>query len=135
MSRPRTVAGMLPALGVSLLPTVGCPACLPAAASVLGAMGLTFIAEPPYAFWINLGALALALGVLLWNRNKLGFLPFWTAAAGAVAVMAGKFAHPSSVLTWFGIALLLLASIWSASRKVALTSCSACTDTQKPKEE
>jgi hypothetical protein len=62
--KSRTVVGVVPAVGSSLLPTLTCPSCLPALASVLGAVGLSFIAEPRYLLWINLVALTVALVLL-----------------------------------------------------------------------
>jgi hypothetical protein len=62
--KSRTLAGVVPAVGFSLLPTIACPACLPALASVLGAAGLSFVAESRYLPWFNLAALVIALVLL-----------------------------------------------------------------------
>ena len=111
--RSRTVAGVVPALGFSLLPTITCPACLPALASVLGAAGLTFIAEPRYLLWLNLAALVVALAFLARRERRLISVPLALAAAGATAVMLGKFVWINSWIWWSGLAVFMLGSIWS----------------------
>ena len=111
--RSRTVAGVVPAVGFSLVPTIACPACLPALASVLGAAGLSFVAERRYLLWLNLAALVIALALLARGERRWVPVPLALAAAGATAVMLGKFVWSNSWIWWGGLAVFMLGSIWS----------------------
>ena len=71
--KSRTLAGVVPAVGFSLLPTIACPACLPALASVLGAAGLSFVAESRYLPWFNFGSLSNCLSSSREGRATMGF--------------------------------------------------------------
>jgi hypothetical protein len=62
--KKRMVLGVLPAIGLSAIPTFACPACLPALASLLSAIGLTFLTKSQYLVWVNFAALGLALTIL-----------------------------------------------------------------------
>ena len=124
--RSRTVASVVPAVGFSLLPTITCPACLPALASVLGAAGLSFIAEPRYLLWVNLAALLIALAFLARGERRWVSVPLGLAAAGATAVMLGKFVWISSWVWWSGLAVFLLGSLWSGVRRRASKVCTKC---------
>lgn len=125
--KSRTVAGVVPAVGFSLLPTIACPACLPAFASVLGAAGLTFIAEPRYLLWLNLAALVGALALLARGERRWISGPLALAAAGATAVMLGKFVWINSSIWWSGLAVFMLGSIWSGMwRRRSNNVCTDC---------
>ncbi len=70
------VLGVLRAIGISAIPTLACPACLPVLASALGALGMIFLAQSEYLVWANLVALVLALTILFMKRRANGFAPF-----------------------------------------------------------
>lgn len=125
----KTSLTMLPAIGVALLPKVACPACWPAYAGFLSAIGLGFLIDTAYLLPLTAGFLVLAVGALAFRaRHRRGYGPF---AAGAIAtgiVLIGKFAHESDPAMYGGLALLIGASIWNTwPRNVAQTkSCQAC---------
>ncbi len=121
----RSVAAVLPAIGFSLLPSITCPACLPALASVLGAVGLTFIAKPLYLLWLNLGALVIALTLLARGEHRWISTSIGVAGIGATAVMLGKFAWVNSWIWWSGLAIFMLGSIWSGMRR-STRGCANC---------
>ena len=121
-----TAIGIVPAVGLSLLPTLTCPACLPALASILGAVGLTFIAEPRYLFCLNLAAFVIAWLLLARNECHWRSLPLGGAAIGAVAVMLGKFLWKSSFLWWIGLGVFMAGSVWSGLRRTSQQMCVNC---------
>jgi len=65
-----------PGVGAALLPKVACPACWPAYAGLLSALGLGFLMETRYLLPLTIGFLALALGAIGWRaRSRRGFGP------------------------------------------------------------
>lgn len=125
--KSRSVAGILPALGFSAMPTLTCPACLPVLAAALGAVGLTFIAERAYLVWLNSGALLIALFLLARGEQKWVSGPVLVAAAGAAGITFGKFVWTNSAIWWIGFGLFVGASAWSSlTRKSKRLSCSEC---------
>lgn len=124
--RARTITGIVPAVGFSLLPTITCPACLPALATVLGAAGLSFVVEPRYLLWLNLAALLIALAFLARRERRWISVPLTLAAAGATAVMLGKFVWINSWIWWSGLAVFMLGSIWSGVRRRTNKVCANC---------
>jgi len=124
--KSRTVVGVVPAVGFAALPILTCSACLPALASALGAVGLTFIAEPKYLVWLNLAALVIALLVLASSERHWISAPLGVAGAGATAVMFGKFVWANSWLWWAGLGLFMLGSIWSGLKRKSKNVCINC---------
>jgi len=120
------ILGVLPAIGVSAIPTLACPACLPALASVLGAIGLTFLIQREYVVWANLAALVLALTILYAKRRANRYAPFLLGAVGAVAIMLGKFVLAERALAWSGLAVLIFASALTTSGRRDATTCKVC---------
>lgn len=127
MKAKRTILGVVPAFGFSLIPTLTCPACLPALASVLSAVGLTFLAQREYLIWFNLAALGISLVILARGEKKWISWPLVIAVLGAAAVMLGKFVWSSSAVWWTGLGIFMLGSAWSAfGRKSPSGRCNEC---------
>lgn len=126
MKKKGMVLGMLPAIGLSAIPAVACPACVPALASVLSAIGLTFLTNGAYLLWVNLVALLLALTVLFVKRRMNGYAPILLGTAGAVTIMLGKFVLARNVLAWSGWAVLVFASALTMLGRSDTTRCDAC---------
>lgn len=124
--KSRTIVSVVPAVGFSLLPVLSCPACLPALASVLGAVGLTFIAAPRYLVWLNLAALVTALVLLARSERHWVSTPLGAAAAGATAVMLGKFVWTSTSVWWTGLGVFMLGSIRSGVKRKSRNGCINC---------
>lgn len=125
MKKPM-VLGVLPAIGVSAIPTLACPACLPALTAVLGAIGLTFLTHRAYLLWVNLAALMLALTILFMKRRANGYAPFLLGATGAVAIMLGKFVFTENAVAWSGLAVLIFASALATLGRRDATMCNVC---------
>ncbi len=126
--KKRMVLGLLPAIGVSAIPTLACPACLPVLASALGAVGLTFLTWSEYLVWANLVALVLALAMLFMKRRVNGYTPFLLGTTGAVAITLGKFVITESALARSGLALLIFAPALTALGRRTATTCKVCDD-------
>lgn len=128
MKKKGMVLGMLPAIGLSALPAMGCPACVPALASLLGAVGLTFLTNSAYLLWVNLLALLLSLTILFVRRRTNGYAPFLLGFVGAATIMLGKFVLARNVLAWPGWAVLVFASALTILGGSNATKCDACSN-------
>jgi hypothetical protein len=124
--RKRMVLGVLPAIGVSAIPTLACPAFLPALASLLGAIGLTSLTNRAYLLWVNLAALMLALTILFMKRRANGYSPFPLGATGAVAIMLGKFIFTENAVALSGFVVLIFASALATLGRRDVTICKVC---------
>ena len=119
------IVGAVPALGASLLPSLSCPACWPAYASLLGAFGLSFLGQSTYLLWLNVAALAISL-IVLFRRARHGtYIPVLIGALAALLILTGKFLLNSNPAAWLGGAALLAAFVLSRP-KPKLERCRAC---------
>lgn len=122
-----------PALAVAFLPKLVCPACWPAYAAAVSALGLTFLLEVRYLLPLTVMALALAVVVLAWqSRSRWGYAPAGLAIAGAVAIVAGKFAADSAVLLYGGAAMFAAAFAWNAWPRRTVTGSADCPKCEVP---
>jgi hypothetical protein len=120
----------LPGVGVSLLPKLMCPACWPAYAGMVSALGLGFLISAKYLLPLTLAFLAItALGLGFRASRRHGYGPFWTGVAAAVMILTGKFYFDATQVTYAGIGLLIAASVWNSwprARAVITPFCPAC---------
>lgn len=125
----RGAAGVLPGVGIALLPKVACPLCWPAYAGVLSTLGLSFLMEDRWLLPISALLLLAAVSALAWRaKRRRGYRPFAIGALAAVVVLVSKFALEAPGLMYAGVAALLGAALWNAwpirNRTRACTSCS-----------
>jgi len=119
----------LPGVGAALLPVGLCPACWPAYAAVLAAVGLGFLLEAEYLLPITAGLLALALVALGFRAsNRRGYRPLALGFASAAAILAFKFFYPIGPLAYVGLLGLVAASVWNSwpKRNPGAGSCPSC---------
>jgi hypothetical protein len=117
----------LPAVAVSLLPKLMCPACWPAYAGVASALGVSFLISAKYLLPLTIGFLAitaLALGYRASRRHDYG--PLWLGLVAAVVILAGKFYFDAAQATYAGIGLLVAASVWNSWPRRATAASSCC---------
>lgn len=115
---------LVPGIAASLLPNLTCPACWPAYAAVVSALGLGFLVSSAYLFPITAPMVAVAVGCLFFQAaGRYG--PAWLGATAAVLVLAGKFLFDSKMTWYVGAGLLVAASLWSAWRRRSPRAC-AC---------
>lgn len=118
---------VFPAVGVALLPKLTCPACWPAYAGLLSALGLGFLNYTPYLLPLTALFLALTLATLAYRaRARRGFGPLILGGFAAMTVLIGKFSLDSDSALYAGVALLVGASLWNAWPKTAPGPCPAC---------
>lgn len=131
--RPRSALASLaavPAALAGLLPVGFCPACYPALAGFLGALGLGAYAERLLAP-LTLVLLLVALAGLGYQARKVGdYRPLAVGAVGAALMYAGQFVLVSSPVKIIGILLLVAASFWNVFPRLRRggESCSACAE-------
>lgn len=119
---------VIPAIGVSLLPKLACPACWPAYAGLLSVIGLGFLTQTKYLLPLTVGFLVVAVGALgIRARQRRGYGPFRIGLVAAAVVIIGKFLSESDAAMYGGIALLIAASLWNTWQKRKTSpSCPAC---------
>ena len=122
-------SAMLPAVGVALLPKLACPACWPAYAGLLSAIGLGFIDYTPYLLPLTVLFLTIALVALIVTaRQKKNYKPLVLGIVASVILLTGKFYFDSDSAMYVGMAMLVIASLWNTWPITSKTdtSCSTC---------
>src|SRR6266849_8884169 len=105
----------LPGVGVSMLPKLMCPACWPAYAALLSAVGLGFLISTTYLLPLTVLFLAVAVGSLGFRASsRRGLGPLWMGIAAAALILGGKFYLESTPTTYAGVGLLIVASVWNS---------------------
>lgn len=108
------IATTLPSL-VAVLPVLHCPACWPAYAGVLSALGLGFLWQAAYLLPITIILLTSAVFALAYKaRSRHGYMPMILGLAAAVAVLGGKFWLQSDPVVYGSLSILVVASVWNA---------------------
>ncbi len=105
----------VPGILASLLPLGACPACWPAYAGLLGALGLGFLLKGSFLLPVVFVFLLIALAGLAHKaRTRRGYGPFVLGLAGAGLIVFGKFVWGTPWIVYGGVAVLSAASIWNA---------------------
>src|SRR5438067_6138453 len=100
----------LPGITVSLLPKLMCPACWPAYAGIVSALGLGFLISTKYLLALTVVFLAISLIALAFRSSRRrGLGPFWLGLLAAALILIGKFEFESKYMTYTGIGLLISA--------------------------
>ena len=118
----------VPGVAVSLLPILACSICWPAYAALISSLGLGFLASSTYLLPLTGALLAAAVvGLGLQIRSK-GYGPFVMGLVSVATILPGKFLIGSNLMTYTGVALLVIASTWSLAprRSTTWASCSTC---------
>ena len=98
-----------------MLPVGLCPACWPAYAGLLSAVGLSFLLDATYLFPLTAVLLASAVGALaVAARTRRGYGPFVLGVAASGVLLFGKFVYQSDVAMYLGLAVLVTAAVWNA---------------------
>lgn len=120
---------LLPAILLALLPKVACPACWPAYAGLLSAVGVGFLARAEYLLPLTAIFLGIVLiGLAFRARARRGYGLFFWGVLGAAAVLVGKFVLELSFLFYAGLSLLVGASLWNTwpRKESKIASCCEC---------
>jgi mercuric ion transport protein len=133
--RWRNTVAVLPAIGTVLLPKVTCPACWPAYAGVLSALGFGFVNYTSYVLPLTIVFFALALAPLGYQaRHRRHITPLLVSLLAALLVIIGKFAFVSDLAVYAGITLFVGASLWNSwlQRDSKSGPCPACIPAAMP---
>ena len=130
------IAPLLPAIGTAVMPKLVCPACWPAYAGLLSALGLGFINYSPYLLPLTAVFLAVVLAMLAWRaKTRRGYAPLLLGIMAAAVVLIGKFHFDSDAAIYLGVALLVGASLWNTwPRRHPAASCPACVNSAEPNQ-
>ncbi len=122
----------LPSVGISLLPKLMCPACWPAYAGIVSALGLGFLISTKYLLALTAVFLAISVaGLAFRSARRRGLGPFWIGLVAAAVILIGKFGFDSTYMTYTGIGLLISASLWNSwPRRPEPRRCETCTPAQ-----
>ncbi len=127
--RPRSLASLfaaLPGIGVALLPKGLCPACWPAYAAVLSALGLGFLMQDRYLPPLTLAFLCLATFALAYRaRTRRGFMPAIVGGVAGLVFLGTKFALDVPTLAYLALGAFTVAALWNAW-PIRRPSCPAC---------
>jgi mercuric ion transport protein len=114
-TRWSTTAAVLPGILATLLPRITCPACWPAYAGFLGAVGLPILMDVRWLLPLTGASLLVAVGALaVGARTRRAWAPLLVGLAAAALVLIGKFVVGSNPATYLGTVLLVCASVWNA---------------------
>jgi hypothetical protein len=118
----------VPGIAFAFLPKIVCPACWPAYAGLLSALGLGFLLCETWLLALTTAFLGLSIGALAFRaRMRRNYGPFVFGLAAPVVVLAGEFAFDSKAATYGGLGVLVAASIWNAwPRRRIEAGCQAC---------
>jgi len=125
----RSLLATLPGIAVALLPNLACPACWPAYAGLVGALGLGFLVESRYLFPMTVVFLLLALLALGFRAGRRrGSGPLIAGIGASAAILVGKFWFEVDVVMYAGVVLLVAASVWNAwpRRDGVAAGCQEC---------
>jgi len=130
--RPSGLRGALslPAVGLTLMPKVVCPACWPAYAGLLSAVGVGFI--PTAAYLVPLTVVFLVVAVVplaVRARSGKSRVPFVLGLVASGLILLGQSWLRSDPTTYVGVAVLVAAWLCESRshREVAAdTPCPAC---------
>lgn len=77
-------------------------------------MGLAFLLNTAYLLPLTVGALVIAIGSLGFRaRQRFGYGPLAMGFVAAVLLVVGKFVMEFGAMTYSGIGLLVVASVWN----------------------
>jgi hypothetical protein len=128
----------LPAALVALLPAAACPACLPAYAGVLSAVGLGFLFNDRILGLLIAVFLAVGIASVGWStRSHRQPGPLVATLAGSAAIVAGRFIWNIPPVLYGGAALLIGASIWNIwlKRSAGSVACPKCAVQPSPERK
>ncbi len=123
------IFAVVPSTGAILIPGISCPACWPAYAGLLSALGIGFVNYTPYLLPITVLFLMIAVFALAFRaKRRRGYRPAFTGLIATIIIIVGKFVLSLGLLTYSGIGLLIIASIWNLwpRKNKGNVSCSFC---------
>lgn len=113
----------IPGVAAALLPNVTCPACWPAYAGLLSAVGLSFLMTGPF-FFVVVGALLSTSLFSLYHKagERRGYGPLLLGLLAAGIILAGKASGFADSVLYTGAIGLIAASLWNRWPRKRITS-------------
>lgn len=123
-----SVFASLGAIAVAALPVGTCPACLPAYAGILSALGLGFAFDGTWSLVTLAVLLIIGLFTLAWRANRRnGYKPFLFGLVASLLIILGKTNIDAEPILYAGSGLLLIVCIWNIwPRKKPLEKRACC---------
>jgi len=115
---PRSIWTVIPAVIVSLLPALSCPACWPVYAGLLSSIGVGFFNYTPYLLPLLIIFISVSVIALAYEDRKRG--RYWITVvgfAGGLAIVLNQLGLNSELLLYGGITLLIGSSLVSTVKK------------------
>jgi len=105
----------MPAIAIVFLPK--CPLCVAAYLGALSSLGAGTWLNAAWGLPLCASLAAIAVGALFLRGRRSGdYSPTLLGLAGAAALLVGKLAIETPAVIYGGVALLVVASVWSARR-------------------
>jgi len=106
---------VFPVIGAALLPKLTCPACWPAYAGLLSALGIGFVNYTPYLLPLTMLFVLITLFSLGYRASRRrGIRPLLLGSLAAIILIVGRFGFNSDLAMYGGLILLIGASIWNS---------------------
>ncbi len=101
----------IPAAALAGLPF--CPACYPMYAGIFTSLGLAPLSHTGVQATLTLAFLAVSLAALAFRaKARRGHAPLAAGCIASLVVLIGKFGLGIDAMTYSGIGVLVLASVW-----------------------
>jgi hypothetical protein len=110
----------IPGVLVSLLPVLACS--WPGIVALLSSLGLGFLGSSTYLLPVTGALLAVAVVGLGMQITTAGYGPFVLGLVSVATILPGTFLMRSDGITFGGVALLMVASVWSLARRRTFNS-------------
>jgi hypothetical protein len=125
-----SVISTMPATAIALFPAAFCPACYPALAGLLSALGLGALVSDVVLKPLTVLFLLISLFSLAYqSRRTKRWGPLLVGSLGSIGIYLGLYVLPFRALKIASVVLLIGASIWNVvltKTKTSGASCSAC---------
>ncbi len=118
-----------PGVACAFLPNLACPACWPAYAGLLSVLGLGFLLNSAYLFYLTVLFLAIAVVSLGFRaKARRGYKPFGLGLLAGALILIGKFGLESGPVMYAGVALFVAAALWNGWPRKTNSSgnCGSC---------
>ena len=117
-----------PGVVLALLPKGMCPACWPAYAAVLSALGLGFLMQDRYLLPLTAAFLVLATAALGYRAEaRRGYGPAIVGGLSGLGLLLGKFVLDGPpAAAYLAVGVFTIAALWNAWPRRRAASCAAC---------
>lgn len=124
----KKVFSAAPGLIAAFLPNATCPACWPVYAGLLSSLGLGFLMQGTYFYFIVGSLLAVSLFSLYYKAmSRRGQKPFVVGALVSTGIIFGRLAEWPELIFYLFALILVVASVWN-NWPIKKAECDTVTD-------